>query len=278
MAAAATAFFDKIFRRKKPAPLVCSVSLDASDDHDHDHEHPPHQHTAACFLPFEPLAILELFQSQGCSACPPAIPAILEGAAQLGPNVLLLTYNVTLFDHLGWKDTLADRRLGDARQRAYARKWGRKDLYTPMVVGNGSVNGPGAGGKAEMEGIVTRSRAGNGDLGWTVYLDINDQESAVRIDSDRVVVEEGDGSEVFEVVMAVYDPRPQTVKVKSGTNKGKKLEHQNVVTELVRVGEWRGANVTLPLPMTNAGLPRGHEAVVFLQGPAGGKIVAAVKL
>jgi hypothetical protein len=192
--------------------------------------------------------------------------------------VLLLSYNVTLFDHLGWKDTLADGRLSDARQRAYARKWGRKDLYTPMVVGNGSADGPGAGGKGEIEGIVARSRAGNGELGWTVYLDVNDQDSAVRIDSDRVVVEEGDGGDVFEVVMAVYDPRQQTVKVKSGANKGKKLEHRNVVTELVRVGEWRGGNATLPLPMTKAQLPRGHEAVVFLQGPTGGKIVAAAKL
>ncbi|KAK0740115.1 thioredoxin-like protein [Schizothecium vesticola] len=268
MAAAATAFLSKIFRRKKPAPLVCSVSLDASDDHDHDH--PPHQHTAACFLPFEPLAVLELFQSQGCPACPPAIPAILEGAAQQGPNALLLSYNVTLFDHLGWKDTLADARLGDARQRAYARRWGRKDLYTPMVVGNGSVDGPGAGGKGELDGIVARSRAVNGELGWIVYLDVNDQDNAVRIDSDRV---EGDGGEVFEVVMAVYDPRPQTVKVKGGANKGKKLEHRNVVTELVRVGEWSGGNATLPLPVT-----KGHEAVVFLQGQGGGKILAAAKL
>ena len=271
MAAVATAFLDKIFRRKKPAPLVCSVSLDASTDDDHDH-----QHTAACFLPFEPLAMLEFFQSQGCAACPPAIPAILEGAAQQGPNVLLLSYNVTLFDHMGWKDTLADGRLGDARQRAYARKWGRRDLYTPMVVGNGSVDGSGAGGKGEIEGIVARSRAVNGELGWTVYLDINDQDSAVRVDSDKAV--EDGGEEVFEVLMAVYDARPQTVKVKGGANKGKKLEHRNVVTELVRVGEWRGGNATLPLPMTKAGLPKGHEAVVFLQGPAGGKMVAVAKL
>ncbi len=97
----------KLFTRKKQPPLVCAVSLDM--DHD-----PDHMHTAACFIDFAPLAVVELFQSQGCQSCPPAIPAILEGTAA-NPNVVLLTYNVTLFDHLGWKDTLANSQW-DARQ------------------------------------------------------------------------------------------------------------------------------------------------------------------
>ena len=257
------AFLNKLFRRKKPAPLVCSVNLDADP-------HADHQHTSACFLPFEPLAVVEFFQSQGCQSCPPAIPAILAGSAQ--PNMLLLSYNVTLFDHLGWADTLADSRW-DVRQRAYVRAWGRNNLYTPMVVSNGAVDAPGAGGAQEIANIVARSREANAGLGWKVYLDVNDTDA--RIDPDKV---EADGGEVYDVVLAVYDPRPQTVKVKKGVNKGVKLEHRNVVKELTKVGEWRGGDLTVPLPTTQASLPQGHEAVVFLQVPAGGKIVAAAKL
>ncbi|KAK1749702.1 putative secreted protein [Echria macrotheca] len=257
----------KLFRRKKPAPLVCSVGLDVDSPHE-DHQH---HHTAACFLPFESLAVLEFFQSQGCQSCPPAIPGILEGALQQ-PNIVLLSYNVTLFDHLGWADTLADSRW-DARQRAYARAWGRNNLYTPMVVANGSVDGTGTGGRQDIADIVARSREVNAGSGWKVYLDVNDTD--VRIDSDRGMEADGD---VYDVVLTVYDPRSQTVKVKSGTNKGKKIEHRNVVTDSIKVGEWRGGDVTLPLPMSKAGLPHGHEAVVFLQIPAGGRIVAAAKL
>ncbi|KAK0616939.1 thioredoxin-like protein [Immersiella caudata] len=261
--------FNKLFRRKKPAPLVCSVSLDAgSDSHassDHDHHH---QHTSACFLPFEPLAILELFQSQGCASCPPAVPAIHEGASQ--PNILLLTYNVTLFDHLGWADTLADARW-DARQRAYARTWGRNSLYAPMIVGNGSVDGAQGGGAQEVADVVARSRDGNASLGWKVYLDVNDTDA--RIDSDKVV-----GDDVYEIMMAVYDARPQKIKIKKGVNKGEKLEHRNVVTELRKVEEWKGGDATVALPVTKGSLPQGHEAVVFLQGVGGGRIVAAAKL
>ena len=245
------ALFNKLFRRKKPAPLVCSVGLDADP-------HTDHQHTSACFLPFEPLAVVEFFQSQGCQSCPPAVPAILSGAAQ--PNLLLLSYNVTLFDHLGWADTLADSRWD-------ARAWGRNNLYTPMVVVNGVADAPGAGGGQEIADVVARSREVNASLGWKVYLDVNDIDA--RVDSDRDQMDEG---EVYDIMLAVYDPRPQTVKVKKGVNKGSKIEHRNVVKELTKLGDWRGGNLTVPLPTTRLGLPQGHEAVVFLQVPEGGAL------
>ena len=78
-------FFKTLFFRKKKAPLVCTIDL--GDD-------PSHVHTDACFVELKPLAIVEFFQSQGCEACPPAIPQIHKAAAN-NVNVLLLTYNVT---------------------------------------------------------------------------------------------------------------------------------------------------------------------------------------
>ena len=78
-------FFKTLFFRKKKAPLVCTMDL---------HGDPTHVHTDACFVEIKPLAIVEFFQSQGCEACPPAIPQIHKAAAN-NHNVLLLTYNVT---------------------------------------------------------------------------------------------------------------------------------------------------------------------------------------
>ncbi|KAK5659688.1 hypothetical protein OQA88_898 [Cercophora sp. LCS_1] len=250
----------RIFRRKKPAPLVCSVGLDVDS-------HADHTHTAACFAPIEPLAVVELFQSQGCHACPPALPGILAGARQ--PNVALLSYNVTLFDQLGWADTFASSKW-DARQRAYARAWGRNNLYTPMVVANGAVDGPGVGAEGQgVADLVAQARQGNGALGWHVYVDVNDTD--VRIDSDRQVGEVGP----YEIVVVVYDPAPQTVKVKKGPNKGTKIEHVNLVKEVARIGEWTGGDVTVPLPVP---VQAGYDAVVMLQAPGGGPIVAAAKM
>lgn len=78
-------FFKTLFFRKKKAPLVCTIDL---------HDDPTHVHTDACFIEIKPLTIVEFFQSQGCEACPPAIPQIHKAAAH-NVNALLLTYNVT---------------------------------------------------------------------------------------------------------------------------------------------------------------------------------------
>lgn len=260
------AVFRKLFRRKKQPPLVCAVSLDdngnpVGDDHNH-------QHTSACFIDFEPLAVVELFQSQSCQSCPPATPGILEGAAH--PNLLLLSYNVTLFDNLGWKDTYANTSW-DQRQRAYIRKWQRNSLFTPQVIVNGIADGSGAGGKDEVAEIVQRARAAQAGLGGHVYVDANDTD--VRIDSDQQEVESHD------IVLVVYKSEDDKVKIKKGPNKGKKLNHRNVVLNVIKIGEWRGGNITVPLPQPKSSMSAGQEAAVLVQqGGMGGVIVAATKV
>ncbi len=282
------AVFRKLFRRKKPAPLVCAVDL----DHD-----PNHQHTAACFVDFEPLAVVELFQSQGCVSCPPAVPGIVA-AATSQPNLALLSYGVTLFDHPGWRDTFASPQW-DARQRAYARRWGRSSLFTPMVVVDGLADGPGVadgGHDNDVPGIVARARALRPAVfpgGWHIYLDVNDTD--VRIDSDKqaevvadTAVTETQAAEggqqpaaaaatVYDILVAAYDlPSGDKVKIAKGPNKGKKVEHRNVVRSLTKIGEWSAGNVVVPLPP--AARQPGQGAVVLVQEPAGGPIVAAARV
>ena len=45
------------------------------------------------------LTVIELFQSQGCSSCPPANSNVLKLAED--PNLLVLTYNVTYLGSSG---------------------------------------------------------------------------------------------------------------------------------------------------------------------------------
>ena len=77
--------------------------------------------------------VLELFQSQGCSSCPPA-NANLNAIADR-PDVLALSFGVTYWDQLGWKDTFAKPAYTD-RQKAYARGLGAQ-LGTPQMVVEG---------------------------------------------------------------------------------------------------------------------------------------------
>ena len=52
------------------------------------------------------------------------------------PDVIALAFHVTVWDYLGWKDTLADPKF-TARQKAYAKIRGDRQVYTPQIVVNG---------------------------------------------------------------------------------------------------------------------------------------------
>lgn len=81
-----------------------------------------------------PVAVVELFTSQGCNSCPPAD----EILADLGRSheVITLAYHVDYWDYLGWKDTLANGGNTD-RQHDYARSFGNRSVYTPQAIVNG---------------------------------------------------------------------------------------------------------------------------------------------
>src|SRR6478609_2618457 len=85
----------------------------------------------------DPRAVVELFTSQGCSSCPPADKIIGELAKD--PSIIALSMPIDYWDYLGWKDTLADSRFS-ARQRAYSKVRGDREVYTPQAVINGETH------------------------------------------------------------------------------------------------------------------------------------------
>src|SRR5690242_1267851 len=83
-----------------------------------------------------PRAIIEVFTSQGCSSCPRADKLLGEFAKDT--SILALSLPVDYWDYLGWKDTLAPP-LHTAKQRAYSRARGDREIYTPQAVVNGAI-------------------------------------------------------------------------------------------------------------------------------------------
>ena len=82
----------------------------------------------------EPRAVVELFTSQGCSSCPAADKLLSE--LKSDPSLITLSLPIDYWDYLGWKDTLASPGH-TARQKAYSRMRGDREVYTPQVVVNG---------------------------------------------------------------------------------------------------------------------------------------------
>jgi hypothetical protein len=81
-----------------------------------------------------PLTVVELFTSQGCSSCPPANANLIKLSKR--DDVLALSFAVTYWDYLGWKDSFGKREFTD-RQAVYEPALGQSGSYTPQMVVNG---------------------------------------------------------------------------------------------------------------------------------------------
>ncbi|HZZ62451.1 MAG TPA: DUF1223 domain-containing protein [Roseiarcus sp.] len=202
--------------------------------------------------------VVELFQSQGCSSCPPAaanVAAISDRA-----DVLALSFSVDYWDRLGWKDTFS-KPAWTARQYAYAHAMGRDGVYTPQVVINGRVEGDGLD-PAGLAGLMSRGDRGAGGP------DVHFAAGAVSVAAGAAPA---GGADVW---LARYDPRVVEVAVRRGENAGRMLPHKDVVHEMVLLGRWRGQAETFALPV--GGKPELAEAVL-VQAAGAGPVLAAAK-
>jgi hypothetical protein len=201
--------------------------------------------------------VVELFQSQGCSSCPPAA-ANVRGLSDR-PDVLALAFEVDYWDRLGWKDTFSSP-AWTARQYAYARAMGRDGVFTPQVVVNGRVEGDGL----EPGSLATLISAGDRGVGGP----------KVSFAAGAVSVGAGAAPERgADVWLARYDPRLVEVAVKRGENAGRTLPHKDVVREMVLIGRWDGREASFPASANSSGLA---EAAI-VQEAGGGPILAAAK-
>jgi hypothetical protein len=202
--------------------------------------------------------VVELYQSQGCSSCPPA-NANLNTIADRS-DVIALSFGVTYWDQLGWKDTFAQPKF-TARQWDYAHALHHADVFTPQVVVDGRRDGVGAD-PGEFARLIRPSSTGTGGPSLTLTT------GAITLGAGPAPAQAAD------VWLVRYDPRTLQVPVRRGENGGKTLPHRNIVRQLVRIGDWTGRPATLRLPpATDPAL----RTAILVQLPRGGPILAAVK-
>jgi hypothetical protein len=203
---------------------------------------------------FHPV-VVEVFQSQGCSSCPPTNANV--NAIAVRPEVLALSFAVTYWDQLGWKDTFA-KPAYTARQWAYAHGLHRDNVATPQVVLDGRSDLVG-NDRAALEAAIRT--AGSPDGPALVITP-----SAVSIAAGPTPAK---GADVW---LVRYDPRVQLVAIRRGENTGKTLPHRNVVRELIRLGGWNGKAVSYRLPQaSDAEL----KTAILVQATGGGHILGA---
>ena len=202
----------------------------------------------------QPLTVVELFTSQGCSSCPPANANLIKLKDR--PGVLALSFAVTYWDYLGWKDTFG-RPEFTQRQVTYEPALGRSGPFTPQMVVNGRADTIG-NQLSDIETLIGKDTPPSGP-----NLSLADGKAAIGAGTAPA-----GGADIW---LVHYRPGVVDVPVGRGENSGHTLPHANVVHALTRLGTWTGEAATLALPKAGDGL----ATAVLVQTPRGGPILAA---
>jgi hypothetical protein len=202
----------------------------------------------------EPKALLELFTSQGCSSCPAADKLLGELVAD--PSLVAISDPIDYWDYLGWKDTLANP-AHSARQRAYARVRGDRQVYTPQIVVNGAMHVLGSD-RAAIERTIAQTDQKPAVMSLPVLLSLGGGNLSVNVQAKGAEPVSG---EVWLCPLA----RAVAVAIGRGENRGRTITYHNVVRRWVKLGDWTGTDASWTVPISDIKTDDVDAAAVMVQ-------------
>jgi hypothetical protein len=209
----------------------------------------------------EPVVVVELYTSQGCSSCPPADEFVAMLASD--PRILPLALHVDYWDYIGWADHFAQPKFSD-RQRDYARAIGSRTIYTPQLI---------IGGEHRIEGFAPDETAAR----LREHLAV---EPIIRLtvtrDGDQLIIRADADPPITEPlrVQLVRYKSKETVVIERGENAGKTITYHNIVTAWEGIGDWTGPE---PLQLTTP-YSGDEPGAVILQSEGPAAILAAARV
>ena len=187
----------------------------------------------------EPLVLVELFTSQGCSSCPPADRYFSDLAKQ--KDLAVLAWHVPYWDYIGWRDPFG-LRVAERRQRRYARRLGERQIYTPQAIVGGKVHYVGSDKRAVGKGLRSVRRAVEK---FSPRLSLRRAEGgrdfSVRLERGEEAKGGSRKGVKFDVMVVLYQAGAET-SVERGENRGRRLRDANIVRSVISLGQWDGVN------------------------------------
>lgn len=189
---------------------------------------------------YDPIVVLELFTSQGCSSCPAADMLLETKKKQFSNEVYALSYHVDYWNYIGWEDPFS-KSVYTVKQRRYNRKFRNRSNYTPQLVINGKEHFVGSNKvevnagidkyikeKTENNLILKELRSSEGSVAFAYKVEGKRTDKNIRI-------------------LLVIDER--TTSVKRGENRNRTLKNSNIVVAEQIQGvdsEERSTSIAIP--------------------------------
>lgn len=229
----------------------------------------------------EPVVVVELFTSEGCSSCPPADALLAKLAEQGlgGARVAALEEHVDYWDDQGWKDPFSSHDWTE-RQYAYAAVLGNGNPFTPQMVVDGSVQF--SGGRAQLAVASITKAAEQTKAAVTLSEGTASKPGAGSFSVQVGKVSPSPKGGAAEVWLAITEKGLQS-DVKRGENAGQELRHAAVVRSLRKIGEAKpdrdvafsgDANISLKKEWK----PENLLAVAFVQEKKSLRILGAAEI
>ena len=166
-----------------------------------------------------PVALVELFTSEGCSSCPPADAWMsrLKTSPDLWKSVVPVVFHVDYWNGLGWPDRFASR-ANSERQRRYAAAWRSDAVYTPGFV---------------LNGREWRDWSGRGPLPAPGAAKVGRLQVTLRdrTHAEVIFTPVGAAPKSLQVELALLGGNLES-DVQRGENRGRKLRHDFTVLHL----------------------------------------------
>lgn len=189
----------------------------------------------------KPVAVIELFTSQGCSSCPAADRLLSETIRQAkadGQAVYALSFHVDYWDRLGWRDPFSGHQYTE-RQRRYAQLFKLQTVYTPQAVLNGKQEFVGSN-RARLNSLLTSALQESAPV--DVQLVAQRKGNTITVDYRLT------GNLTGTLLNVALVSGSVSTDVGRGENAGRKLVNNNVVRSFATLpGQARG-QTTLVAP------------------------------
>ena len=194
---------------------------------------------------FEPVAVVELFTSQGCSSCPPADKLLAQTIKNAnGKKIFALSFHVDYWNRLGWADPFSSAAFSK-RQNDYVSSLNINGAYTPQIVVNG---------RREFVGSDRNSlsKALGEELNTKSLVDFSTLSAVISGDKSIKITYSLSGKFADCKINAALISKTETTVIKRGENGGATLTSENVVKQFVSEKARNSGEVSfVPTPATS---------------------------
>ncbi|MEO6406624.1 MAG: DUF1223 domain-containing protein [Ferruginibacter sp.] len=217
---------------------------------------------------FQPVAVIELFTSQGCSSCPSAdrlLTQTINDAKKNGRKIFALSFHVDYWNRLGWSDPFSAKEYSQ-RQNDYATRLNLNSVYTPQMIVNGSSEFVGSD-KRSLDNALSKS------LNTTPSAAFKTLTASLQAENLPKVKFTLDGNYSGCNINFALVSLSETTSIKRGENSGLTLKNENVVRQFISIAAKAEGEINFkksPMPANN-----NMAIVAYIQNRNDLKIIGA---